>query len=363
MFYRIAGITINSEFRLAFPSDFECDPAEADVVLTGGGDLPSAGRAFNAGSLKIYRLPEGWLFTLAEENGAGLIVSEDYTRLCLAGSDSALAEAGSQIEWLIRVALECLLARRGCVSLHAAAVEVDGEAWAFTAPSGTGKSTRAGAWVEAFGAQLISGDRPLINVGTMELNGVPWDGKEQCCRNVHYPLKMICEVRRSDRNYAREMSFAQRRRILLQQCFMPMWDTETSAIQIMNITRLARTAQIVRMFGGPLPEDAKALRSILEQGKTEKEEPEMKAKSGFVLRNVVGEYILIPTGDNIGKFNGTIAMNGVAALVWEKLQSPVSRDDLLAAILDKYSIWEEVVAADLDQLLKKLKDYGVIEED
>ena len=89
----------------------------------------------------------------------------------------------------------------------------------------------------------------------------------------------------------------------------------------------------------------------------------MKAKSGFVLREVVGEYILMPAGENIGHFNGTIVMNDVAALVWEKLQNPVSRDDLLAAILDKYSIWEEVAAADLDQLLEKLKDYGVIEED
>lgn len=89
----------------------------------------------------------------------------------------------------------------------------------------------------------------------------------------------------------------------------------------------------------------------------------MKAKSGFVLREVVGEYILMPVGENIGHFNGTIIMNDVAALVWEKLQNPVSRDDLLAAILDEFSIWEDVAAADLDKLLEKLKNYGVIEED
>ncbi|MBR2996003.1 MAG: PqqD family protein [Lachnospiraceae bacterium] len=89
----------------------------------------------------------------------------------------------------------------------------------------------------------------------------------------------------------------------------------------------------------------------------------MKAKSGFVLREVVGEYILMPVGENIGHFNGTIIMNDVAALVWKKLQNPVSRDDLLAAILDEFSIWEDVAAADLDKLLEKLKNYGVIEED
>lgn len=89
----------------------------------------------------------------------------------------------------------------------------------------------------------------------------------------------------------------------------------------------------------------------------------MKAKPGFVLRNVVDEYILMPTGDNIGKFNGTVLLNEVSALVWEKLQNPVSRDDLLKAILDEFEVEKAVAAADLDALLKRLKEFNVIEDD
>ena len=88
----------------------------------------------------------------------------------------------------------------------------------------------------------------------------------------------------------------------------------------------------------------------------------MKAKSGFVLRNVVDEYILMPTGDNIGKFNGTVLLNEVSALVWEKLQTPVSRDELLQAVLDTFEVDRAVASADLDFLLEKLKGYGIIEE-
>ena len=389
MLYQIAGVIIDSEFHLPFPSDFAYNPAKsinpadaadrakADVVLEEGGALPPVDNAFDAGSLKICRLSEGWLFQPAGKEDAGLIANEDYTRLRLVGTDVALAEMGSQIEWLIRTALESFLIRRGYVSLHAAAVEVDGEAYAFTAPSGTGKSTRACAWQEAFGAQLISGDRPLIKVGRKvddksiaidgivdvpELFGVPWDGKEKCYRNERYPLKMICEVRRSDRAYARKLTFEQRRRLLMQQSFVPMWDTETSAMQMINIIRLAETAQIVRIFGGPLPEDAQTMRTILDHNQLKEEEADMKAKSGFILRNVVGEHVLMPTGDNIGKYNGTIVLNDVAALVWEKLQNPVSREDLIAAILDEYNVEEDVAATDLDKLLETLKGYGVIEE-
>lgn len=89
----------------------------------------------------------------------------------------------------------------------------------------------------------------------------------------------------------------------------------------------------------------------------------MKAKEGFVLRNIVGEHILMPVGDNIGRFKGTILLNEVSAFIWEKLQSPVSREELLKAILEEFEVEEPVAAADLDALLAKFEEYDVIEKD
>ncbi len=89
----------------------------------------------------------------------------------------------------------------------------------------------------------------------------------------------------------------------------------------------------------------------------------MKAKPGFVLRNIVDEFILMPTGENIGRFNGTLLMNEVSAFVWNKLQNSVTRDDLLEAMTEEYDVSREKAAADLDALLKALRDHGVIEDD
>ena len=169
-------------------------------------------------------------------------------------------------EWMIRLALECLLALRGYVSLHAAAVEVGQKAYAFSGPSGIGKSTRAAAWIQAFDdAALISGNRPLIGVRDQVLYGVPWDGKEQCFRNVSFPLKAICEVRRAETVSVSEMSFSERRELLTTQCFIPMWDTDTALIQMKNIAQLARTAEIVRVFCGTSREDAVRLYELLQR--------------------------------------------------------------------------------------------------
>lgn len=89
----------------------------------------------------------------------------------------------------------------------------------------------------------------------------------------------------------------------------------------------------------------------------------MKAKKGFVLRNVVGENILRPVGDNINQLNGNLLMNEAAAFVWEKLQKSSSRDDLLQAVLNKFDVDEATAAADLDKLLEELQNYGLIESD
>ena len=361
MYYRIAEITLYSEVRLPSYEAFLCEETAPDATLKRSDEIPPRGRDLPAGDGRVRRTEDGWFFHYPEQEQAGLLVSEDYTRLWLTGGEGA--EATVDEEWFVRFPLECLLARRGYISLHAACVELNGEALAFSGPSGTGKSTRARVWMEQFGAKLISGDRPLIRVKDPEVFGVPWDGKEQCFRNAHYPLRAVCDTRRSKSVRIRRMSFQQKRRLLLNQCFMPMWDTETAVIQMVNISRFAAGGEILRTFCGRKPEDAAVLKEWLDRREYLKEERDMKVKDGFILKNVVGDQIVMPTGENIAAFNGALLLNSVSAYVWEKLQNPVSREDLLAAVTDKFEVDEETAAKDLDALLEKLKGFGVIEDE
>ena len=359
-YYRIGDVTIQSAIGLKSFKPFLCEVSEADVYIERTEDFSAGKNGIHTGTAVIRREGTEWFFFSATKGGTCLYVSDDYTKLRLNTTEKEYADSASA--GLIRMALECLLAKRGYVSVHAACIALDGEAVAFCGPSGMGKSTRAAAWIEAFGAELISGDRPLIHAGRKEVYGVPWDGKEKCYCNVRYPLRGIYEIRRSKKTYIRIMSFEQRRRLLLRQCFMPMWDPEIATIQMMNIKRLASDTGIYRVFGGPTENDARELRSMINEVQYLKEERDMKARSGFVLKNVVGEYILMPVGDMISQFKGTMLLNEVSALVWEKLQNPVSRDDLLRAVLSEFAIDEATAATDLDTLLEKLNNYGVLED-
>ena len=71
----------------------------------------------------------------------------------------------------------------------------------------------------------------------------------------------------------------------------------------------------------------------------------------------------MPVGENITKFNGTVLLNTVSAFVWEKLQEPLSKEELLQAILDKFEIDEATASHDLDRLLDKFAELGILEEE
>ena len=359
-YYKIAGVILKSSFRLPAFEGFSFAGGTADMELTETDELPAPGEVQNIGEIVCRRLPDGWFFQSACTDRKGLYVSADYSQLRILGADGPVLT--NEPEEFVRIALECMLARKGFVVLHSAAVELRGEAYAFTGCSGIGKSTRAKAWTEALGAKLISGDRPLIDVSQMKLYGVPWDGKEQCFRNVCYPLKAILEVRRSESTYVRAMTFIQRKKLLLSQCFLPMWDTETAVIQMANINRLAAEAEIVRSFCGPSGENARELYDAVCRNHILMEKPDMKAKPGFVIRNIAEEKMLMPADNNIGQFNGVLLLNDVSALVWQKLQDPVSSDDLLKAVLDEFEVEKTVAEDDLDNLLRTLKEYDVIED-
>lgn len=88
--------------------------------------------------------------------------------------------------------------------LHSSAVVVDGKAYLFSAPCGTGKSTHTKLWLQVFGnrAQILNDDKPALRLedGQFYAYGTPWSGKTDQNINVRVPLGGICVLRRSEKN-------------------------------------------------------------------------------------------------------------------------------------------------------------------
>ena len=86
----------------------------------------------------------------------------------------------------------------------------------------------------------------------------------------------------------------------------------------------------------------------------------MKFKKEFMLREIVGETILIPVGESNNHFNGIITINELGKFIWENLESSENEEVLLGKILDEYEVDEKTAKTDLDEFLDKLKQVEII---
>ena len=94
----------------------------------------------------------------------------------------------------------------GGMLLHSAVITDGTHGFAFTANSGTGKTTHVNLWRQAFGEEIrvVNGDKPLIRKrdGVWHAYGTPWCGKEGWNINTSVPLTAICFLRRGTANTA-----------------------------------------------------------------------------------------------------------------------------------------------------------------
>jgi len=87
----------------------------------------------------------------------------------------------------------------------------------------------------------------------------------------------------------------------------------------------------------------------------------MKINDGFLLRKIVGANIVVPIGERIAEFNGTITLRGISAQIWELLKEDRTFDELLAYILSMYDVDEETAKNDLNDMIELLEANGVLE--
>ena len=84
----------------------------------------------------------------------------------------------------------------------------------------------------------------------------------------------------------------------------------------------------------------------------------MRVDDGFVLREIAGDYVIIPTGKTVLDFNGMITVNEVGVSIWKMLQEETTFENIVKGILDEYDADEETVKADVQDFWTALKRLG-----
>ena len=89
----------------------------------------------------------------------------------------------------------------------------------------------------------------------------------------------------------------------------------------------------------------------------------MKTKTGFHLRNVCGESIIVAEGIENIDFSKIISMNESAAFLWQKVDGSdaFTVDDLAGYLCDEYEVDETTAKADASAVVNQWLDAGIIE--
>lgn len=145
--------------------------------------------------------------------------------------------------------------------LHASAVELDGKAYLFTGPCGTGKSTHTRLWQSTFGesAQVFNDDKPALRRvdGRWYAYGTPWCGKDGINQNKKVPLAGICFLKQAPANKIRRLTIQEAMNLVIWQTLHKFKTPEKLDLMLTHVDKLVREIPVFELENRPEPEAAK----------------------------------------------------------------------------------------------------------
>lgn len=254
------------------------------------------------------------------------------------------------------------LPRFNTMLIHGSTISVDGKAYLFSAPSGTGKSTHTSLWSELLEADhdvfLINDDKPFVQVKDERVLvfGTPWKGKSVLGRNVCQPLAAIGIVNRAEKPWIEELPAGEVVGKLMQNTFRPIG---AEAIRS-TLSMLYELPLHVGVFECGCTLDissAQLTYTVMSQ----KGEQLMKLKGGYISYEADDETILVATGDAVQNFHGLVRLNETASFVLSCLSEEISEKEIVDRMMSEYDGKREDMEEDVKNVLAMLKQIDALE--
>ena len=88
----------------------------------------------------------------------------------------------------------------------------------------------------------------------------------------------------------------------------------------------------------------------------------MKTNKEYVLREISGEPLLIPTGMASQKLNGMTRLTETAAFIWKQVDTATDLEDIVEKILQEFEVDEETARRDVYGFLRELYVRDIVRE-
>lgn len=87
----------------------------------------------------------------------------------------------------------------------------------------------------------------------------------------------------------------------------------------------------------------------------------MKLKNGWILTEMDGEYVVVPTGESAESFNGIVRLNETGKDIWQWLTEGLDEDAIAEKIVLNYEDVDITKAKEsVKTVIDKLKNEGIL---
>ncbi len=88
----------------------------------------------------------------------------------------------------------------------------------------------------------------------------------------------------------------------------------------------------------------------------------MKIADGFVIREIMGQAVAVPTGQASESFSGMIKLNETGKEVWNGVAEGLSEEEIVERIVEKYEVSAEDAKQGVSKFLKQMVERGFIQQ-
>ena len=85
-------------------------------------------------------------------------------------------------------------------------------------------------------------------------------------------------------------------------------------------------------------------------------------KPGYILREIGGEYVIVPVDEESMITNAVMSPNDSAVFFWKVFQNPHTKEDAVRKRMQEYDVEEATIQSAVNRFLKDALKYKIIEE-
>ena len=93
------------------------------------------------------------------------------------------------------------------------------------------------------------------------------------------------------------------------------------------------------------------------------EEKKYRIRPEYLLREIAGEYAIVPVDSGGVLSNAVMVPNETAAAIWKIFQEPHTVSEAVHIVREEYEVSEETAGAAVRKFIKESEVYGIIKEE